>query len=423
MPIFPGRKIQNYPNIERFIQSLPGSGVHGRYTSSPDSLETLMWEVGLNPLHIAYEILVYQEQYEAVDALELGRAIKDCFDKTDWTETYYRQWDAFDVCLKMDKSELALRLADAYFDLDVAELSLFYYKMVLKCEECKGPAEMLETDALKRYTKALCNLGLIYCGSGEINTGLEFMEKAYNLYPSHHILVTYLRAQLELNQVSFEKVEETYISRLLTDHDDFVLNFLVWFFDRKGDEEEAITSFMQLSQGRAQLQNLHCYMNYMIHGNRETLMNRYLETLMAEYPLDYYVVLMHCYLEEQRFDAVTAVIENFENNLVFKQLLAMQPMDPLQDRKRQCEKNGLTTMDRYFYIKAKAQYLRKQIIPSIESVNRVNVNNLTDSEKIDYYLLLADLSKVSSYIHQEQKQYVEILNLLSERYRQLFLSI
>lgn len=429
MAILVGRNTNDYPELISFLSGVADCAECEEHHAL--SIETLIWDIVNQPIQSALKLIIYRNSLSEVEPIQaqkdrfeaMLRSIESCVFATTWIDDPEKIWNRFYSFTNMEKMELLLLLGDYYFDREQLNLSLKYYKQCCTISELKGEPNNLKTEDLIRYTKALCNLGLIYCYGGKIAEGIDFIEKAHRLYPSHRILVTLLRCKIEFFDIDLRLIEEQYIYRLLTDHDDEILNFLVWFFNRKEDYEESITSYMQISPGLAQLRHLKYYVKYMITTEQTPAITRFLEPLRNRYPIHYYVGLIQSYLALNAFESARSTMNEFEGKKVYE-LWKKRHFDrkTVDSTLREIDEYATVNFDTYLLIKTKLQFLEKQIILSIESINLIYPENLTNVDRIEYHLQLAALSKVSSYIMKEQEQYREILLFLKDRYRRILLN-
>lgn len=422
MAIYVGRKIEDYPAVS-FIVTDRSDSVEPD-DLRPDSIESLIWQVIKHPIHLALELVNYFEENPEHLRDTAIDAIKECFYSTRWITNPERYWNRFYQLLGIECIDLQLKLGDYYFDKENFHLSQKYYQLICNHYESEGLLDSLSTCDLSRYSKALCNLGLINCYSGNITKCVERIEKAYNIYPSHRILVMLLRCKIEFFDVDLSMIEEQYIYRLLTDHDDDILNFLVWFFERKGDQEESITSYMQIRSGLEQLYHMKYFVRYMIEKQQLTTITRFFEPLRSSFPIHYYINLLDCYLELKELDLARNIINAFEGENSFELWKTWWSNNKNVDVSFSEDFDfSAMTYDVYLLKKSKLQFLEKQIILSVESINQIQPENLTKADRIEYHLHMAALSKVSSYIVKEQEQYREILLFLNDRYRRILLNI
>lgn len=376
----------------------------------------------------------------------LMNTLRECVFETKWLWNPEAVWKSFLTLMEKTLDQLLLERGNYFYDREDFRQSYSIYLLV--CQRISrlipyiydpnslnesylvSAKQCLTTEQLDVYSCALSNMGNIHLMIDDIKSGLDLHELAYRIYPSNRILVSLLRCKIEFLNMDARVIGSDYLSQLLTDRDEIILGFLVWFFQQCNEEEESITSYLQLQTIEYRLKYLKYYMHYMIRSNQLVAMKHFLQTIMDLYPLNYYFTLIQVFVEGEDLERALEAFQewdllkyNFDSPQDIKQNDSMQVLFVFKDVSSYLSIGPLITESSMNMLRSFVSLKRNQVIQAINYVNLIKIEDLTSTQRLEYHLHLAQLSKLSTYGTREHVHFQSILALLQEKYRQLYLSI
>jgi tetratricopeptide (TPR) repeat protein len=262
---------------------------------------------------VAYGIKLWIESSTESRVDEEIEDLKRCVFDTPWLVNPEDAWESFESYMNFSMEELNLLMGNQKYDQEDYKSAYEFYHRVIKQMSQSIPemyenyikkdsqlatlSQLLTSEKKQIYSKALSNMGIIHLMIDDAQEGINKLEIAYQVYPNNRILISLLRSKVEFLKMEPKSVVSSFLPQLLEDRDETILGFLVWFFHECGEEEESITSYLQLHSKPYELLYIKEYMLYMVKSNQIVAMKYTLDEIIQDHPIYFYYYFIQTLIE------------------------------------------------------------------------------------------------------------------------------
>lgn len=281
-------------------------------------------------------------------------------------------------------SQQWIMLGDYYYDTNELGRSYYYYSQV---------DESVNTISVR------CNIAILQIAMGQLEKGKADMMSLYEDTKDVHVLCRMVQC---FTLYSIQTLEEmgNYIDAIIeSEPDDDIFAFLMWYYELNGDLESLVTCFLQVTSVSKKLPYLKYYMTYLQTANLTHQMDSELAVIKDKYSFEFIYALGESYVMIGRTDEVI-------------------PM--YQDRLTEMDVKEGSYHHLAFEI-SKGLYEDKQIILSLEYLNKIDVKKLKDEylDKLDTHLI--NLANIAGSHSKELEIYQKMLMRWRKKYRHQYI--